>query len=82
MDAESVNKSVRQALTARGFTGVLPVNKAQTIIDEVTAHYVATAFKVTVEMSPIHNVGKPISCDCGRSVIRVEPRYRSASKNH
>lgn len=80
MDADDINKAVRQALVQKGFVGIIPVSKAQLIVDEVVSHYHRSAHKVTVVLSPIHNIGKPMSCDCNRSTIRVEPRHPSASK--
>lgn len=74
MDADQVNKQVREALLEAGFKGTLPVTIGRRIINQVLADLNIQSHVVTVEMQPIHNVGKPITSNCNLAVIKVEPK--------
>lgn len=75
MHADEVSTAFGQALMNAGFKGILPANKAREIVEQVTAKFAGYKFRITVDMSPIHYVGKPTGVNCARSTVKVEPLH-------
>jgi hypothetical protein len=79
MDATELHKLVVQGLNNSGFMGIIPIARARDIVQGVTSSYKNTNFDITIELSPIHNVGKPMTCDCAKTKIIIKPK-RTTSK--
>lgn len=72
MTSEDINNYVRRCLVVSGFSGTIDAAKARQIVDTVLAGINIKTHKITVDLSPVHVIGKPRMCNCNRSVIKVE----------
>ena len=84
MDANDLNKKVSQRLIGYGFKGVISVNRAREIVERVKGEFIRSPsckqFDISIELSPVHTVGKGIFCDCNRSTIRVQAKNVTARR--
>lgn len=73
-DPETINHKVRLALVQAGFKGLIDINNANSIIKKVLKELDIKSHKISVIPHAIHHPGCGKSCDCSRSIIKVEPK--------
>ena len=73
MHPDQLSSAFAQALISKGFVGIIPATKARQIVEQVTEQFKEFKFKITVDMAPIHHVGKGAEVNCARSSVKVEP---------
>lgn len=75
MHADEISVLFGQALINAGFKGIIPANRAREIVEQVTAQFADSKCRITVDMSPVHYVGKATEVNCARSSVKVEPLH-------
>ncbi len=74
MDADTINKMIRNSLIGNGFKGTITMGEARKVIKKVLDEFAIKTHWITVEPDIVHLHGGQMMCNCGKSVIKVRPR--------
>jgi hypothetical protein len=77
MDAERLVKLIKNALVTRGMKGTISLGKAREIkaglLEDIRKKGQYKNYNICIDLSPVHNVGGGMMCDCKKTRITVKP---------
>lgn len=78
MDANTINKHVRQSLVSRGMKGIIPMRTARAILSKLKEDINNTSgynkHDIEVDLPAIHSIANEVSCDCNKIRITVKSK--------